>query len=177
MSVQPDLHIRYGPGRGIELIFFGLLIGLYGFLVCRPLAANNVLPFVPPLIGFGFLLYGVVRLFDRSVKLSLTSEGLKDHRTGTFIPWADFRGVRVQAAERSFDGTLYVSVSHKNGEREVEVDVSGLDRHPGEIAQFIQKWAKAAFPQQGAHEMGRGYTIELHPHSGERKGNVQEEST
>jgi hypothetical protein len=175
MSVQPDLHIRYGPGRGIQLIFTGLVIALFGSLASLLRDARVV--FVPLLIGFVFLLYGVVRLFDRSVKLSLTSEGLKDHRTGTFIPWADFRGVRVQAAERSFDGTLYVSVSHKNGEREVEVDVSGLDRHPSEIAQFIQKWAKAAFPQQGAHEMDRGYTIELHPHSGERKGNVQEEST
>ena len=50
---------------------------------------------IPILVGLGFIIYGVVRLSDNEIKLSLTPEGLKDHRTGLFVKWTDFRGVRL----------------------------------------------------------------------------------
>jgi hypothetical protein len=112
------------------------------------------------------LLYGLIRLFDRTVKVSLTAEGLKDHRSGILIRWRNIRGVRVSAWERTYARTLYVLVSHENGTSGVTVDMSGLDRHPGAIAQLVEKRAKSALQQRDPHQIGPGYSIEPNPHNG-----------
>ena len=171
MSLQPDLDIRNGPGRGIQLIVAGLVLGLPGVLL---LPVGGLIYLLP---GVGLLLYGAIRLVDRTVKVSLTAEGLKDHRSGVLIRWRDIRGVRVYAVgERSYGGVLYVRVSHGNGEREVTVNIGGLDRDPGEIAQLVGKRAKAVLQQQAPHQIGPGYTIEVNPHDAGKKRDIQGDS-
>jgi hypothetical protein len=116
MSLQPDLDIRNRPHRGIQLILKGLLVILVGVLFWAR-HGDNVCALPLPLAGVGLLLYGVIRLVDRTAKVSLTVEGLKDHRSGIFIRWRNIRGVRVSAPERSYDGTLHVLVVTAPDER------------------------------------------------------------
>jgi hypothetical protein len=127
--------------------------------------------------GAGVLaLQGVARFRDRTAKLSLTAEGLRDHRTGISISWADFRGVRLHTVLGKWgivaDATLYIKVSDK-GEKEVKVDVTGLERKPDEIARLVQKRGIAALLQQAAQELpgsaetvaapeGHGTTVLIH---------------
>jgi hypothetical protein len=159
MSDQPDLDIRrarYGE-FGYRSINVGLAAGAIGFLtllvrsIGRARDASFPLLLLAGVVSlfvlygvFRMLLYGVFRLFDNSVKLSLTAKGLRDYRTGIFIRWTDFRGVRLESA------TMFVKVPHNDGEREVAVDVYGLERAPAEIVQCVRERGAATLQQQAA---------------------------
>jgi hypothetical protein len=99
----------------------------------------------------------VHRTDGRTVKLSLSSEGLKDEATGSFIRWANFRGARLITRRSPYrrlkSETLYVTVSDDEGEREVEVDIQGLERKPEAIAQLVQRQGIAALGRQRGGEL------------------------
>jgi hypothetical protein len=149
---QTDLDIRYGFAQGIRQIGIGLSLFALGLalLLIRRLSLGLFL------LGVGFVIYGVVNLLDRVVKLSFTAEGLKDHGTGTFIRWTDCRGVRLRTQYWPPDylgpAVLFIRVPGHNGEREVPVKVARLEREPAEIAQLVQKWAKEARQRLDAWE-------------------------
>lgn len=82
-------------------------------------------------VGLGALLYGVYCFLDNRAKLSLTSVGLKDHRTGVFIKWEDIRGVRLNVHRTNgvtMMAVMSVKVADGQGEREMEINVGNLDR-------------------------------------------------
>jgi hypothetical protein len=93
--------------------------------------------------GFGwYARYSWRRASDRSVQLSLASEGLTDHRTGELLPWSHIRDVRFKTLRAKsgivVSAWLCIRVVTDAGEREVTVDVFGLERTPEDIAQLVQ---------------------------------------
>ena len=84
------------------------------------------------------------------VRLTLEAEGLKDTRTGVFIPWAAFRGARLTTSGSLWFlevATLYVSLAGEEGEREVGIDVRGLDRSPEVIVRLVHDQGIAVLRQ------------------------------
>jgi hypothetical protein len=52
------------------------------------------------------------------------------------------------------------------------VNVGGLQRKPGEIAQLVQKRVNEADGHPGRHKVVPGYTIPLHPPAEAREGGL-----
>src|SRR5688572_13741258 len=129
MAEKSDLDIRHDGSWGIFYILIGLCVGGFAIFMATRLARGFVgqndgvaaVMVVPGLIGLGLILYGGVSLFDRGIKLSLTGEGLKDHRTNTLVKWTDFRGVRLFVKTTNgwlSSATMYVKVPNGEAERE-----------------------------------------------------------
>jgi hypothetical protein len=157
MSELPDLDIRYGRGKHLWPVCVGVLgcgIGLYQLVVHKDLVG-----LVPFFIGAGLGLWSTRSLLDRSVKLSLTAGGLKDHRTGMSIRWADVRGVRLHSVHGKYSlvsATLYIKVPDAEGEKELPLDVKGLERDPNDIARLVEERGAPAPPQRSADRLPGG---------------------
>jgi hypothetical protein len=193
MPEQTDIDICYCRSQQLFWICVGPVVcgvGLYALSQMIVDLFNNKAEGMPLLVwifallfwiflvgGAGVLvLQGVARFRDRTAKLALTAEGLRDHRTGMLIRWANFRGVRLHTVLGKWaivaGATLYIKVSDK-GEKEVKVDVRDLERKPDEIARLVLKRGMAALLQQPAHELpgsaetaaapdGGGTTVLIH---------------
>jgi hypothetical protein len=155
MEEPPDLGIRNGLRKHLRWVCCGLLscgIGIYQLFVPHDLCG-----LLPLLLGVWTVRCWAGHLFDRSVKLSLTAEGLKSH-DGMLFRWEDFRAVRLSTYKIRFQrfGVLDVTVAGDQGERELKLDVSFLERAPEDIAQLVQERGMAARAQRAAHEMRGG---------------------
>ena len=151
MIATSDVMIHNSRGSYLLLLCGGLLFAVFGGLVLYDEKTwNNGTHLIGALIfvvmGSSAIVHAVISLFDRSVKLSLTADGLKDHRTGDLIRWADFRDAQLKVAIGRYRriASLWVKVADGQGEREVSVDVLDLDRKPQEIEQLVQEWRKTA---------------------------------
>jgi hypothetical protein len=139
-SLRPNNRITveaqggHEPTRGTSrtkcengwLLWFGLLLLLIG--------------------SVGFFLLRALRLLDRSVKLSLTTEGVRDHRNGTLIRWEEIRGLRHEVRRSRgpifLAATLYVKVSEGGEAREVGIDILDLDFPPWRIEELVDQRRK-----------------------------------
>jgi hypothetical protein len=144
---EPDVEIRYS-GVGA---FWGMISGLpfliLGLIFTQVIVPIGIILFV---IGGGIMLTSLVRMADNSVKLSLTRDGLKDHRNNMLIRWRDIRGVRIwlKTVNRSQTAAImYVKVAHHDGDREIAINVHNLNWRPDDIAQHVQKRAFAALEE------------------------------
>jgi hypothetical protein len=102
MATESDVEIRWSRTSGIVPLGFGLFCTGAAIVVFIKTGMAGTLE----IVTFGFVLLflvmgiwllrvGINRFTDDSVKLSLTAEGLTDRRTGVFIRWTEFRGVRL----------------------------------------------------------------------------------
>ncbi len=154
MAEHGDIDIRYnGTGGIIHLVIALLIVGFGIFFISQVSLMGPggngfaAVGFISILVGLGFGLYGGIRFFDRGIKISLTKTGLKDHRTGVFLKWTDYRGLRLNVTTENDNltaATMYVKVPQGDGEREAEFDVHSLDRGHEDIAQLVQKRGIAA---------------------------------
>jgi len=97
MPDQDDIAISYGRSEqlcwiGVGLVAWGIGLWLLALCITKSLPLEDVwkvlLLALLFLGGAGLLLVpGVVRFRDRTAKLSLTAEGLRDHRTGALVRW------------------------------------------------------------------------------------------
>jgi hypothetical protein len=157
MTEQSDLELRYSRRLALWYAIWPVLclcvVVSGGFTIARPVesgALGWLLWLCPPLLLIGsggfFLLRALLRLLDRSVKLSLTTEGLRDHRKGTLIRWEEIRGLRHEVRVSRgpiFEGAmLYVRVSEDGEAREVGIDVLDLDLPPWRIEELVEQRRK-----------------------------------
>jgi hypothetical protein len=154
-----DLHLRWDRFSGLlPMLIGGLMTAgvLYSFCIFSSSKGTksvgewlgySVFAFLLAALGGSAFAGGLMMLFDRRAKLSITADGLSDHRTGAFVCWSDFRGVRL--CVRTTNGALtsammYVKIPHESGEREIAFQVCDLERSYNEIADLVQKRGTAA---------------------------------
>lgn len=150
MGKDDDIEIRYeGLLRGIIYLMVGVVVcGFAIFAILWPARGVNQnaaylwIMRIIGLVGLGIITYGVLCIRDKGVRLTLNQEGLKNHRTGAFVKWVDFRGVRLffeTTNDITMAVTMYVKVPHGDGEKEVEFDVHSLNATPEQIAELVRK--------------------------------------
>jgi hypothetical protein len=161
LAVGPDLDIRWRSGTGLLPMAFGIFAAGVAIVVFGQMLVTGTTALLPFGFASGFLCMGIWlfrtginRFTDKNAKLSLTADGLKDHRTGEFVKWVDVRNVRlyVQTTNASLSSAkMYVAVSQGGSHREIEFDVIDLDRTHSEIAALVQKWSIAARSPEPPH--------------------------
>lgn len=91
------------------------------------------------------------RLLDRSPKLSFTTDGLQDHRTGIFVKWTEIRGARLEATTyRGIESLAYLFIKIDrvgNIGEEISIEVDSLDRGSKEILRLVERWTQDAIKQ------------------------------
>lgn len=147
-----DIEIRYEGIGGIFYVAIGLAVCAGTFFIDTPdvWAMRGFF-----LAGLATILYNVYCILDRRITLSLTKEGLKDHRTGVFVKWTDFRGVRLATLKLNDSTsavTMHVTVTRPEGERELEFDVYSLDHTPETIVNLVQKRGVGALQREAGYE-------------------------
>ncbi len=158
MQSEPDLDFRYNATSGITPILLGAILcgGCVFVLISGPTAqaihsAEGVggLAIVALFLAGGAFMvrFGLKRVFDRSVVLSLTAEGIKDSRTGLFVGWRDFRGIRlwVKTTNGSLSkATMFIKVPKANGYGEVSFSLEDLDQPYEQVADLVHRRGLAA---------------------------------
>jgi hypothetical protein len=165
MAKEGDIDIRYdGVSAGAGLLIMGLVLcvvgggvvymawsisadmGKHALASPRAIDAFTIGSCFGGVLGIGgtvMALFGISRMFDNSVKLSLTAEGIKDHRTAVLVRWADLRGSILLRQSRS-GAAMSVSVASAGGQQEIWFDLSNLERKPHEILRLVEQRANAA---------------------------------
>lgn len=79
------------------------------------------------------------KLLDRSVKLLIDDEGIRNGRMGDFsaIPWQEVRYIELKRAGSQFNEYAYLSIDLASGTR-AHITVSDLDQPPHIIANFAK---------------------------------------
>jgi hypothetical protein len=149
MSVEPDIEIRLNASWGLTPTFFGLVFGGFGlYLMSQPQQFGGGRTetlfggLICLLIGIGFIAWACSWFSDKRVKLLISAEGIRDTRTGEFVRWHDFRGVRLYVETTNASQSLaimYIKVPAAGGFREISFDVNTLDRSPRAIADVVQR--------------------------------------
>lgn len=166
---KPNLEIRWSPALALwPMIIGGMLAGAvpltFTYACCKSGTwvrssggeILGLLAFIGLFVFAGCWMFqsGWKRKSDRRAKLSITTEGLRDHRTDAFVRWTDFRGVRLFSQTTNGNltsATMYVKVAQAEVDREIAFDVYGLDRKYEEIAGLVQQRGMAALEKLGVN--------------------------
>lgn len=154
MSTEPDLQFRNNPVAGIVPLLSGAVVG--GFSVVglfsvifsgkHDLGTTNglgVLGFVVMfnVVSLWWIVVGYKQMFDKTTKLSISPQGIRDHRTEITIRWPDYRGVRLYL-ETTNDtlskASMFVMAVRVDVCEEIEFDVIDLDHDPETITQIVR---------------------------------------
>jgi serine/threonine protein kinase len=151
------IEVRLDRGSGIFPIFgcFPVTFGIPAFAISESLSGKFhydtttiVVSSIFALLGLMGFCMGLKPIVDRRVKMSITSHGIFDHRTGNGVEWRDLRGIRLQRVPTTHgyvSASMYITKEHIQGSGvEVFFDLNNLDRTCEVIAETVRERANAA---------------------------------
>lgn len=140
-SRAEDLDIWYARPQAGFFLLGGVVMALFGGAMLAVGGEGMVFGGVFfCLIGVGVALISGYKLLDNVPKLSLTGEGLRDHRSGSLIRWSEIESVELSGERETGVTTaayLLIRLAGRDPAHPVAVDVAGLDHSAEEIHRLV----------------------------------------
>ncbi len=154
MDDVAHVEIRRSGTRGLMRLWLGVVaVAVGAALTWMGMENDDVLGLllagaVGVALGAAAVGTAMFRAVDRSVRLTLTGEGLYLYRRRRPVRWADVRGVRLLTTKAKLGGqlhpVLHLVVESRGSLRTYHVNLMDLDRSPERITLLVQERVRRA---------------------------------